>query len=772
MKKKISDHLLSHCATSTLALVFLSWSGISFYTFPAWAQHPHHNHKKKRLGIKHTSNNTGKEKSASQNLPVATATNSEQPASQAAQSTEHVVIRATKPVFVATTSSSATKTSTPLIETPESVSVVTREQMDMQNARSINEALRYSSGVVADLRGGNSRYDQLSIRGFIEGTAGASEYLDGLKLFGGGGFATQQVDSYLLERIDVLKGPPSVVYGQSNPGGIVALTSKWANGKRVREISLEGGNFDYGRGTFDIGDKIPGSSDFSYRLVGTATRQNGYDGYTRSERYTFAPSVNYKPNEDINLTLYGRYQKDPTSASYQVWPTQGTVLPGLFNFSPGFYTGDPNYNKFDRTQSSVGYNFDYQFHPDWVLHSMARYANVGTNYNELGVSGDPFLDPQGSGDILLNRYAYGAKEHFDTITLEERINGIVYTGNVRHDVLVGVSWQNLRDSYNYAFNFAGIPALNLTHPIYGMTVPIAAPSGIFGTSTNQEGIFVQDQASFENWHFQFGFRKDWSKINTRDQSSSQATAVNTNDEAITYRGGILYKFDVGVAPYFNYAQSFQPLQGTDYQHSPFKATRGEQYEVGVKFQPKSFKSFMTVAFYDLTQSNILTTDPLHPNFSIQSAEQRSRGVELEIHASLTDDINLIAAYTNQSVKLTKGEYEGVRPTQIPAQFASFYGTYTQPDGPAKGLGLGVGVRYIGNTNGDLTSQFQTPAYALVDGQIHYNVGNADARFKGMNLQLSAQNLLNKHYITSCYSSSFGCSFGQSRTIIGRVTYNW
>lgn len=686
---------------------------------------------------------------------------------------EEIVIKGQSKPFFAKSSTAASKTSTPLIDTPVSVSVVTREQMDIQNARTLNEALRYTSGVATDVRGGNSRYDQFSIRGFIAGTGGASEYLDSLKLFNGAYFASQQIDPYLLERIDILKGPTSVIYGQNNPGGLAALTSKWANGRHIREVSLEGGNFDYARGTFDIADKFAGNEDFSFRLVGTATRQNGYDGYTRAEHYAFAPSVTWQPNADVKATLYARYRRDPSSSAYNTFPLEGTILPapGGFHATPGFYMEDPNFNKFDRSQASVGYNVDYNFDKDWVLHSMVRYTNVGTNYNELGPTGS--VQTYADGTPYVSRSAYGSKEHFDTVTLEERINGTVYTGDLKHNLLFGVSWQNLRDHYNYGFGTSPVYNLNLLNPIYHINVatpPLLA--GFEGTtvSTNQEGIYAQDEASIDHWRFQFGIRYDWSSVQQRKYVSS--TNTHRNDHAFTYRGGILYHFDNGLAPYFNYAQSFEPLPTTPLANGQIaKPDRGEQYEVGLKFQPNGFKSFMSVALYHLTESNVVINDEYTNFVGIQAGKQRSRGIEAEIHASLTDDINLIAAYTYQDVKVDTGK-DYVRPTQIPKQFASFYGTYTVPNGMFKGLGFGIGVRYVSNTNGDTTQRFLTPSYALVDGQIHYDLGNATPTLKGLKLQVTAQNLGNKRYLTSCYSSSFGCSFGQSRTVIGRINYSW
>ncbi|MBN9559330.1 MAG: TonB-dependent siderophore receptor [Alphaproteobacteria bacterium] len=668
--------------------------------------------------------------------------------------------------YVATTSRTATKTDTPILETPQSISTVTRAQMDAQNARSVNEALRYTSGVAAEQRGGTSRYDQLTIRGFNSSTAGPDQYLDGLKLLNGTYYATQQIDPFLLERIEVLKGPASVLYGQGNPGGILALSSKLPVDERIRDVQIEGGSLGYIRGTVDFGGRLNEDGTLLYRFAGTAFSSGAQDRHTTMERIAIAPAITWQPTGDTTLTITGRYQHDPQAGSYEPVPAIGSVLfnpLGMLNMD--FYAGDTAYERYNRTQAAIGYMLEHRFNDNWKFRSAGRYTNVGSLYNAVyGTSLDPDFR-------TLNRATAASEEHFDTVTLDNSVLGKFNTGPLAHELLIGIGWQNLRDDFDYASGAA--PTLDIFAPVYGQAIPHPVPFFGSGVTSQDLGIYVQDQVSIGGFRLMVGGRYDWASIDTRNHFSP-ADSFDQSDRAFTFRAGLLYLFDNGIAPYFTYAQSFQPLNQLSATGSPFKPTRGELFEVGVKYQPTGFNSFMSVALYNLTQDNVLTSDPDHFGFSVQAGQIRSRGIELEAHASLTDQINLVAAYTYQDVTYTKdlSGRTGKRPTEIPNQFASVWGEWTAPEGSFAGLGGGLGVRFVGTTNGDLTVPLITQPYTLVDAQIHYDLGRAIPSLEGARLQVTAQNLLDERYVATCYSYEFGCTFGVGRSVIARLAYQW
>ena len=674
------------------------------------------------------------------------------------------VVGQRRPGLVATGSSAATKTETKLIDTPESVSTITRAQLDQQDARNLGEALRYSAGISGEAdRGYSTRYDLVSIRGF-QGSGG-DEFLDGLRLFNGAFYASQQIDTFLLDRIDVLKGPPSVLYGQSNPGGVIALTSKLPTAEPVRLLSIEGGSFGYVRGTADLGGRLNPAGTLLYRLAATVTTSGSQDRHTGSDRYAVLPSVSWVPDDRTTLTLDALYQHDPRGGNYDTAPLQGTILPNPNGKLPNsLYTGDDNFETFDRTQGAVGYQLSHRLDDRWTLRSVARYAAVGSDYRQ--VYGGTLDDD----DHTYPRSTAASKENYDTITLEEQVLAHLDTGPVHHALLAGANWQNLRDSYTFLGGTA--PAIDVFAPNNDQAIPEPALEIDTSVTTNQEAIFAEDQATFGRWHLQLGGREDWSEIATRN--ALYGGGFDQGDRAFTWRAGILYALPIGLSPYFNYARSFQPANALAFNGTPFKPTRGEQYEVGLKYQPARFNGFFTAALYDLKESNVLVADPDHLFFSVQTGAIRSRGAELEAHAALTREINLIASYTYQDVRYGAGSgaLAGRRPTQVPAQFFSLWGHYDVRDGRLRGLGFGAGVRYNGDTLADQAVEYVTPSYTLVDAQAQYALGGLLPALRNANLQVTAQNLLDHRYVSSCYSASFGCFFGAGRNVIGRLTYGW
>ncbi len=667
--------------------------------------------------------------------------------------------------LVPTGSSAATKDDSKLIETPESVSVVTRAQMDQQNARTIVEALRYTSGVSTEAQNGfSTRYDLLSIRGF---NANADQYLDGLKLFNGAYYANQQIDSFLLDRYDVLKGPPSVLYGQSDPGGAIVLGSKLPTTAPLHAASIEGGSYGYVRGTLDLGGPIDRGGHWLYRLAATGTNSGTQDRHTRVERYGVAPALSWVPDDRTTLTITGFYQHDPRGGDYDNAPIDGTVLPnenGPIPFAK--FTGDDSFERFDRSQAAIGYQLSHALSPDWSVRSQARYAQVGVNYNEVYAGALADADSR-----IAPRYSAGSEEHYDTITIEEQLLGHVRTGPLRHRMLFGANWQNLRDSYNYYYGSAS--PIDLYGPYVGTAIPALAPSIDTSVATNQESIFAQDQISLGRLHLQIGGREDWSEIRTRS-ALYPGTDFDQGDRAFTWRAGILYAFPIGLSPYFNYSRSFQPSNALSAAGTPFKPTTGEQYEAGVKYQPLRVDAFLTAALFHIQEDNVLVSDPDNLNFSIQTGGIRSQGVELEAHADLTRRLNLVASYTYQDATFDKqsGALTGRRQTQVPRQFFSLWGHYDIHDGRLDGLGFGAGVRYQGSTITDDTVEYATAPYTLVDAQVQYQLARIVPSLKDALLQVTAHNLLDKSTITSCYSASFGCYFGTRRTVIARLSYRW
>ena len=674
--------------------------------------------------------------------------------------------------LVAKSTIGATKTDTPILETPQSVSVVTRRQMDMQNVHSLNDALRYMPGVAAGQWGGVSAFDQFSIRGFNYGSTGFNdEFLDGLRMNNGIVYGFQQVDPFLLEDITVLRGPASVLYGLASPGGVITMNSKLPVAQSIRHVELEAGNHEYQRGSLDFGGKATDDGKILYRMVGTADTKNGQEYGTSARRWALAPSITFLPDDDNRLTLYARAQRDPRMGAQTSLPVEGTAQYNPNGKLPtDAYPGDPHHNTFSRRQAAVGYSAEHFFNSDWSAVLNGRYGENTSKYHAT-----IFNNLHQDDMRTIDRNVSASNEHFNTINLDNQLHGRFSTAEVDHQLLLGANWDRFQGHGNYAMGAAS--PLDIYHPDYRN-----AEYGPVGDVMNnrimntQTGLYAQDQLSWQNWRGTLGVRHDWS---SQRNSNLMVAGDNTRqrDEATTWRAGVNYLFDNGVAPYFTWAQSFQPTNSTDKNGRMFDPSRGELYEAGVKYQPTFMDAFFSIAAFNLTQDKTLATDPDAGQFSIQDGKIRSRGVELEARGHITRQFSVIGAMTWQDVEYTQysnRDVVGRRPMRIPSRFGSLWVNWQAPEGiTVSGLGAGIGGRFSNGTKGGtVENQFSTAGYGVMDAEVHYDLGHLLQSLKGGKVQLNVDNLTKRDYVSSCFSYSQGCFYGAERTIVGKLIWDF
>jgi iron complex outermembrane receptor protein len=678
--------------------------------------------------------------------------------------------RASGPVngYVARRSDSATKTDTPLIETPQSVSVVTRQQMDDQAATTVSQALRYSAGVLGETRlSSGGRYDSVFIRGFGGAGSGAGfvNYLDGLRYQRGVNFLVPSYEPWGLERVEVLRGPSSVIFGQVKPGGIVNLVSKRPKDEAHGEVQLRVGTYGRAELAFDIGGPVDPAKTWLYRVVGLGRAADTQVDFTRDERIFIAPSVTYRPNGATSFTLMASFQRDPETGFYGFIPAVGTVLPSRAGkIRSEFFPGEPSFEGYSRNQANLGYSFEHRFNEVFSFRQNVRVSDLDSRFRTVAVAGI------GADQRTLTRRVTVSNEHARTAGIDNQLQADFRTGPLTHKVLLGVDgyWTDGK-----AFTGAGgtVQTLDFTNPIYGRT-PFAVPA-IPGTAqtTSQYGIYIQDQIKLDRLSLLVGGRFDNAEARTRALTTGGLT--KQDDTARTGRVALMYNFDNGFAPYASYSTSFDPVAGTTFGGAPFKPTEGEQYEIGFKYELPGTNAFIQASAYDLTQTNVSTTDPVNTGFQVQTGEVRARGLEFEARATLFDSLDLVAAYayTDAEVTRSNGVDLGKRPPVVPRHMGSLWGLYTFKDGPLGGLGLGAGVRYVGEGAGDAGNTFFTPDYTLVDAMISYDFGVANPALKAWKLQVNAQNLFDKEYISGCYGA-VQCSFGLRRTVLATLSYRW
>jgi iron complex outermembrane receptor protein len=659
---------------------------------------------------------------------------------------------------------SATKSNTPLIETPQSVTVIDRQDLDLRVVQDLNEAVHFTAGMGPDTRGNTAgRYDLQTLRGFTP-----DQYLDGLKLIGStNGYAIPQIDLAFLDRVEVLKGPPSGLYGQASPGGIVALSSKLPVLDPLAESTVSGGSYGTTRGSFDLGGRIDHAGQFSYRLAGTAFYSDTQTQRVDSDRFGLSPAFTWHPDELTGWTLIYNFQRDPKSGDYGAMPVQGSLLPNPNGRIPvDFYDGESSYERFDRTQHAVTSLFTRELPGDWTFRQNTRYMSTDTIYRSVYQLG---FEPD---RVNLYRSVAAADESVDSLTLDNQLSGRAKTGLLTHSLIVGVDYQKTHQTETAGFG-GDVAPLDAFHPVYGANVTPPDISFSARLNMHQTGLYAQNQIELRNWRLLLSGREDWVKSRQLDRLGGSTSDLDQSK--FTGRAGLLYLFPSGVAPYYSFSTSFQPQTTTDRHGKALPPTQGWQSELGVKYQPKSWNTLLTAAVYELRQTNVGTQDPSVPVGlgDIAAGEIRSRGVELEGSAHPGEALALKASYTfldNLVVKDNTG-LQGARPYAVPRQTANAYAIYTFQHGPVGGLGVGGAVRYLGqNFNGAAGADALTiPGATLFDALLSYDFGKGDTRAQGLAFHLDVTNLFDKVYISSCYSTLW-CWYGGSRNVQASLSY--
>ncbi|WP_374978873.1 TonB-dependent siderophore receptor [Pseudomonas solani] len=668
--------------------------------------------------------------------------------------------------YVAKRTRTGTKTDASILETPQSITVISREQMQARGVATVEEALRYSPSVSTPY-GYDPRYDWMSLRGF---DAKGSTYRDGLML-NRSTYGLARPDAYLLERVEVLRGPASVLYGQSEPGGIVNLVSKRAPDTPLHEVRLRAGSDDLGELAGDFGGPLDDQGQLLYRVTLLGNDANGQVDKVGNQRQALAPTLTWRPSDDTELTLFGMYQKDEGDFAFsrRFSPVLVKAFRLPYNRDEDFYEGEPSFNRFYRAYTSFGYELSHQLNDSWTLRQNMRYERMNFDYRYLNNSGVSF------GTTTLARTANDKDEQFDGWTLDNQAQVDFGTGALAHTLLLGVDWR--RVSSNEISRFGSAPTLNLLNPVYGQAVPWPAKDADNDITRRQTGFYAQDQIRFDDhWHLLLGGRYDLARSDT--ESNLNGSRTNRDDEAFTGRVGLVYVADNGLAPYVSYSESFNPSTSSDpVSGQPFDPETGKQYEVGIKFQPEGARSFVSLALFDITKQNVVSSNPNNPSERRQVGEVRSKGLEIEALANLADGLDLTASYSRTNARIQKSVNaweEGARLQFVPREQAGLWLDYTLQGGPLAGFGVGGGARYIGATSftgqnpffglyGPRVMEVETGGYTLFDASLHYELD-------GVRLALNASNLGDKSYASSCDTQA--CYYGYGRTLTASATYNW
>ncbi|MNV08042.1 Ferrichrome-iron receptor precursor [compost metagenome] len=603
----------------------------------------------------------------------------------------------------------------------------------------------------------------------MRGFSYVPKFLDGLSYGATASSQTGTVDPWLLERVELVRGPASVLFGQVNPGGLISMTSKRPTSEPIHNVQFRTGNHDLAEGAFDFGGPLSDDGRVLYRVNGIArTQHNQVEDY-KETRMAIAPAITWYPNDQTRFTLLTSYQKDPDAGYRNFLPAYGTVTSANGRYIPrDFNVSDPDYNQSWREQTMIGYELEHQFDDNLTFRQNARYASIKQKYRYLVYANSA------ADSTVLTRRAQHEERTTNEFGLDNQLESLFATGEVNHTLLGGLDYKTSKDKQLLERGMGTQYDLDWTKPVYGINVDESTFSKATDEQQNfdQMGVYLQDQLSWNNWEWLVSGRYDWAEVRTTDFTGSAPT--QQNDNKFTWRTGLLYAFDFGLSPYISYSTSFEPSLQTNRAPgvAPFKPTTGKQTEIGLKYQPVD-STLMTLALYDLTQSNVATYNSAQGWFE-NAGEVRSKGVEAEIHSTLMESINLIGSYTYtdaETQSTTVAGTEGKTPARIPAHMASAFASYTVPGGALKSLTAGVGMRYIGTSYGDAKNTFKVASVDLYDAMMSYELGELSSSLKGASVQFNVNNVADTKYVASCASDT-ACFYGIGRTVTATVNYRW
>ncbi|HBC7405530.1 TPA: ferrichrome porin FhuA [Escherichia coli] len=687
-------------------------------------------------------------------------------------------------------SAAGTKTDTPIQKVPQSISVVTAEEMALHQPKSVKEALSYTPGVAVGTRGASNTYDYLIIRGFAADGQSQNNYLNGLKMQGNF-YNDAVIDPYMLERAEIMRGPVSVLYGKSSPGGLLNMVSKRPTTEPLKEVQFKAGTDSLFQTGFDFSDALDDDGVYSYRLTGLARSANAQQKGSEEQRYAIAPAFTWRPDDKTNFTFLSYFQNEPETGYYGWLPKEGTVepLPNGKRLPTDFNEGAKN-NTYSRNEKMIGYSFDHEFNDTFTVRQNLRFAQNKVSQKSVygyGMCSDPLYTkdqealkaspclsiPQSQWGHTLTRQYVIDNEKLENFSVDTQLQSKFATGSVGHTLLTGVDFMRMRNDIDSWFGYAGSVAPSDIYNLDRSDFDFGAhpnPSGPYRVLLKQKqtGLYVQDQAQWDKVLVTLGGRYDWA-----DQSSFNRDYGNKSerdDKEFTWRGGVNYLFDNGVTPYFSYSESFEPASQTDANGDLFAPSKGKQYEVGVKYVPEDRPIVVTGALYQLTKTNNLMADPNGSLFSVEGGEIRARGVELEAKAALSASVNVVGSYTYTDAEYTTDTtYKGNTPAQVPKHMASLWADYTFFDGPLSGLTLGTGGRYTGSSYGDPANSFKVGSYTVVDALVRYDL--ARVGMAGSNVALHVNNLFDREYVASCFNT-YGCFWGAERQVVATATFRF
>jgi len=659
--------------------------------------------------------------------------------------------------YVARRSATATKTDSRLIDNPQSVSVVTADELADRKVETLDEALRYTAGVTPNMK--PWAVDEFSmLRGFELGTAGI--FRDGL-LTSGRAYAAP-IEPYGLERLEVLRGPASVLYGQSPPGGMINAVSKRPSASAMREMGIEYGTYDRKQVKADLGGAIDDQGAWLWRVTMLAREAGTRLDLDRDDRVFFAPALTWQPDANTRLTLLGQYQKDDQAYA---WPNQLQNPGPRGQVAPSVNLGGRD-NRWKRENVALGYEFEHRFNDTWSVQQNVRYTKLDRHETNVFPR---VLQANGT----MTRLFYPRSSHWRGLQGDTRAQAAFRTGALAHNVLVGVDYADNKTVDRFPYAISPMPALDLYNPVYGdRQAPVASANPRNERyPLKQVGLYVQDQVKWDQWVVTAGLRRDRADNSNTQELPRAGTANQTYDQSAsktTGRVGAVYLMPSGWAPYVSWSTSFSPEIGRDINNNLLKPSTGRQLEAGLRYQPDQGNVSYTASVFNLVRKNVTTTAAQDPDALVQSGEVRSRGLELEARADLARNLSVVAQYTYLDTDITESNNgdRGLPQQGAVKHSASVWTRYQHKLNDTWLANAGLGLRYYGKARSSLdydNVNLTNPSFGMLD--LSFGLEQKSWRYA-----LNFNNVLDKQVLLDC-DGTF-CYRSAERTVNVSASYRF
>ncbi len=640
--------------------------------------------------------------------------------------------RADGPVqgYRATRSASATRTDTAIHETPQSISVVPAQVVEDIGATRLEDALDYAGGVERGNNFGGQGLTEFLVRGFST----QEFYRNGFAVNRG---YPNMPDANTLERIEVLRGPASVLYGRGDPGGTFNIVSKQPQAERRTVLGSQVNTDGLRRGTLDTTGALDESAAFTYRLNLVAEGSDSFRDHVESERYNIAPVLRWQLNDDTALILEGDYlhNRHPLDRGLTRYPNQAGDL------SRDRFLGEESAGKLTNQNATTQLRLEHQLDSQWMLRGGIQYLDGsldGGAVENNGLAADGRTVGRNYSERWLN---------WDDLAVQANLEGHFDAAGLAHTLLLGVEF----DDFNYDSHIdrsggatSDFP-IDLYDPVYGQPLPALTRTTTYDDENLKSyAFFLQDQIALtERLTAQVGARLE--RFEQRYENKlNPAGSWDQAHNAVSPRFGLIYDLTEELAVYANTSRSFKPNRGADRSSQAFDPEEGIAHEVGVKYELPEHDLSVTAALFHITKENVLTSDPVDSNYQVAAGEARSRGFDISVAGNITPQWRMIGGYAYVDAEVTESSSAsmpaGTRLANVPRHSFNLLDTYEFAEGPLAGLGVGMGVKYVGDRKGGATSTaFDMDAYTTVDLLAYYPLTER------VRLNLNLNNLFDEEY---------------------------